>query len=87
MRYFLKFYIIMSDSEKEIEKKIVEIGSKIKKLRKDKGYSSYETFANEYELNRVQYWRVEKGQNITMKTLLKILSIHGLSLEEFFKGF
>lgn len=87
MRYFLKFYIIMSDSEKEIESKIVEIGSKIKKLRKDKGYSSYETFANEYELNRVQYWRVEKGQNITMKTLLKILSIHGLSLKEFFKDF
>ncbi len=86
MRYFLKFYIIMSDSEKEIENKIGKIGSKIKKLRKDKGFSSYESFANEYDLNRVQYGRVERGQNITIKTLLIILAIHEITLEEFFKG-
>jgi hypothetical protein len=49
-----------------------------------KGYSSYENFAWDNNLNRVQYWRLEKGENFTMKTLLKILEIHKLSLKEFF---
>lgn len=76
--------IIMYKSEKEIQAKIQDIASKLKQLRKDKGYTSYETFAFEHDLNRVQYWRVENGQNITLKTLLNILSIHNLSIEEFF---
>ncbi len=76
--------IIMYKSEKEIQAKIQEIASKLKQLRKDKGYTSYETFAFEHDLNRVQYWRVENGQNITLKTLLNILSIHNISIEDFF---
>jgi hypothetical protein len=32
----------------------------------------------------VQYWRIEKGKNITMKTLLTILDIHQISLSAFF---
>ena len=32
------------------------------------------------------YWRVENGANITLKTLLKILDIHKLSLAEFFNS-
>ena len=68
----------------EIENKIKSIAFNIKQLRKDKGYTSYETCAFDHELNRVQYWRVENGQNITLKTLLKILAIHNLSIEDFF---
>lgn len=74
----------MYKSEKEIQAKIQDIASKLKQLRKDKGYTSYETFAFEHDINRVQYWRVENGQNITLKTLLNILSIHNVSIEEFF---
>jgi transcriptional regulator with XRE-family HTH domain len=75
----------MEDLDKHLEIKILEIAEKIKLLRKEKGFTSYETFAFEYEINRVQYWRIETGRNITLKTLLKVLSIHKISLEDFFK--
>lgn len=66
--------------------RIALIGNRLKELRVAKGYTSYETFAYDHELNRVQYWRMEKGQNFTLKSLLKVLDIYGLSLETFFKG-
>lgn len=75
----------MDKDEKEIEKQISKIANKLKQLRKEKGYNSYENFAFENNLNRVQYWRIESGQNITLKTLLKVLKIHEISLAEFFK--
>lgn len=75
----------MENLEIKIENKITEVADKIKQLRKEKGFTSYETFAFEHEINRVQYWRIEKGQNITLKTLIKILLIHKISLEDFFK--
>lgn len=75
----------MDKNEKEIEKQISKIANKLKELRKDKGYNSYENFAFDNNLNRVQYWRIESGQNITLKTLLKVLKIHEISLAEFFK--
>jgi len=55
----------MEDLDKSIESKIKAISNKLKELRISKGYTSYETFAFENELNRVQYWRIESGQNIT----------------------
>jgi len=75
----------MEDSDKNIELKINQISKKLKEIRLSKGYSSYETFAFDNNLNRVQYWRIESGSNITLKTLLKVLDIHKISLEEFFK--
>lgn len=75
----------MEDLEKNIELKINQISQKLKEIRLSKGYTSYETFAYENELNRVQYWRIESGRNITLKTLIKVLEIHEISLEEFFK--
>lgn len=76
----------MEISDEQISFKIEQIAQKIKQLRKDSGYTSYETFAYDKNLNRVQYWRVEKGHNITLKTLIRILDIHKISMEEFFKG-
>jgi hypothetical protein len=66
------------------DKRLVKIAQKIKKMRLDKGYTSYETFAWEHEMNRVQYWRIEKGSNITLASLLKVLDIHKITLDEFF---
>ena len=63
------------------------ISKKIKKLRKDKGYTSYESFVFDYDLPRMQYWRIESGKtNLTIKSLLKILKIHKLTLKEFFSS-
>jgi hypothetical protein len=66
-------------------KRIKLIGDKLKKLRIKAKYKSAEIFAYENELNRVQYWRMEKGANFTMQSLLKVLNIHKITLEEFFK--
>lgn len=68
-------------TEEEILKKI---GERLKKLRIEKGYTSYEKFAWDNEINRVQYWRMESGVNITIKSLLKVLEAHKITLSEFF---
>lgn len=61
------------------------IANKIRQLRVNAGYTSHENFAWDNNLSRVQYWRIETGANITMKTLLKILDIHKMTLSEFFR--
>lgn len=62
-----------------------QIGERLAELRKEMGYTSYETFAYDHEIPRMQYWRMEKGKvNIIVKSLLNILAIHQLSLVEFF---
>lgn len=61
------------------------LGEKLKKLRIEKGYSSYENFAFDNGLNRANYGRYEKGVNLRVATLIKILEVHNLTLEEFFK--
>ena len=76
----------MAKKNEETDKRILEVSQKIKDLRVKRGYTSAENFAYDNELNRVQYWRVESGANVTLKTLLKILDIHKISLEEFSKG-
>jgi hypothetical protein len=36
-------------------------------------------------LPEIQYWRIENGKtNLTLKSLTKLLSIHKLTLEDFF---
>jgi hypothetical protein len=61
------------------------VSEKLKEMRIGKGYTSYETFALDHGLDRKQYWRVEKGANITLKTLIKILEVHKIDLPGFFK--
>lgn len=64
--------------------KISLIASKLKQIRIDAGFTSYEQFANAKNLDRKQYWRIENGANITLTTLINILEIHKLSMKEFF---
>lgn len=75
------------NEKEELDPRIKKIAQKLKEMRIGKGYSNHETFAWDNELNRVQYWRVENGSNITLRTLLKILDIHGVSLRDFFSDF
>jgi transcriptional regulator with XRE-family HTH domain len=64
---------------------LTQIGERLTELRKQLGYTSYETFAYDHEIPRMQYWRMEKGRvNITMKSLMRILTIHRITLAEFF---
>ena len=72
-------------NEEKHDKTIKIIASKLKKIRIEKGFSSYENFAYQNDLPRVQYWRMEKGTNFTIKNLLRILEIHNITIEDFFK--
>jgi len=67
--------------------RLIQIGECVRALRKKKTNLSAEDFANEKGFDRVQYSRIEKGANITMKTLLKVVDAHGMSLKDFFKPF
>lgn len=76
----------MGKSKKnETDKWTALISERLKGLRKESGYTSYETFALDNGLDRKQYWRLEAGANITIKTLIKVLAIHGKELSAFFK--
>lgn len=72
------------DKSEKLEIRLKSIAQKLKKIREDKGFTSAETFANEKEINRVQYWRMEKGNNITIKSLINVLDKHKMTLSEFF---
>ncbi len=66
---------------------LFNIGRKIKFLRIKAGYTSHENFAFEYDMSSSYYWKAEKGKvNISVVYLQKILSIHQISFEEFFKN-
>ena len=77
----------MEDSKEKNSIELQKVANRFKELRISMGYSSQETFAYDKEINRVQYWRVEKGSNITLATFFKLLEIHKLTPEEFFKDF
>tara|TARA_B110000263_G_C15246957_1_gene482180 strand:- start:36 stop:269 length:234 start_codon:yes stop_codon:yes gene_type:complete len=62
------------------------IGAKIKQLRLDSGYKSYEVFAWDNKISRIQYWKMENGTNCTLKSLYKVLDIHNIKMVEFFES-
>ena len=73
------------EEDDTLDPRIARIAAKLKQLRIGAGYTSHETFAWDHDINRIQYWRIEKGSNITLKTLLAVLDIHKISLADFFK--
>lgn len=63
----------------------MNVGASLAELREKKGYTTIKEFAVHHDLPEIQYWRIEKGKaNITLKSLVKILSIHRISLQDFF---
>ena len=56
------------------------VGFTIRELRLNAGFKSYEQFAHRHELSRIQYWKMENGNNFTLKSLLIILNIHQIEL-------
>lgn len=69
----------------ELKDSLSDIGINLKRLRLKLGHKSYESFAVEHGFSRMQYWRIEKGKsNITVKSLMNILSVYNMSLSDFF---
>lgn len=78
----------MGDNTKFVENGLENLGQRLKKLRKAKGFKNYEKFAYEHDIARAQYGRYEKGSDLRFGTLLKIIEIHGITVAEFFsEGF
>ena len=73
--------------EAQFEDLLSKIGMKLKQMRIKKGYTSYEMFAWENKLSRIQYWKMERGTNCTLKSLSRVLKIHHLTIDQFFKDF
>ncbi len=68
----------------ELQKKI---GQKLKRIRKELGYTNGDDFAYDKGINRSQYGKYEAGsQDMRLSSLVKIINSMGLTLEEFFKG-
>ena len=68
----------------EPDPRLLQIAAKLKQLRQQAGYTSAEAFAFDHDLPRVGYGRHEKGSNLTLKSLLRLLDIHQVSLADFF---
>ncbi|WP_205514319.1 helix-turn-helix domain-containing protein [Longitalea arenae] len=91
----------MSKAKKPVRKKaqlghfdheafLKKLGKRIKTLRKEKGFQSYETFAYDIEISRTGMSNYESGafDDIRMRTLLKIIDGLGITPKEFFsEGF
>jgi transcriptional regulator with XRE-family HTH domain len=71
--------------KKSLDTILIEIGEGLTHLREKKGFDTLTNFAIRYDLPPNQYWKIENGKaNMTIKTLLKLLAIHGITVEEFF---
>lgn len=65
---------------------LVIIADRLKQIRKEKGYNNYEHIAFDLGMSRSAYWRLESGENFSIKTLLKICKVLDITLEDFFAG-
>lgn len=78
---------IIEDADKEFELFLTQVGSKLKKCRIEKGYTSYEQFAYEHEIGRAQYGKYERGtEDMRLSSLFKVLKNLNIPFEDFFKG-
>jgi len=64
-----------------------KIGAELKSMRLLADFSSYEVFADKNKLSKIQYFKMEKGTNFTLKSLDRILKIHDISIINFFHKF
>lgn len=72
---------------KNLDDVLMLIGNRLADLRVKSGYNSIREFAADYKLPLIQYWRIERGKaNLTIKSLMKLLKIHAVSLQKFFSN-
>lgn len=77
-----------TNARKVVDPDLAQLGNRFREIRKKLGYTSYETFAYEHEFSRITYGKMETGQNVTYKSLLKFVRAADMTLEEFFsEGF
>ena len=77
----------MAKHDKYTEKQLAKLGERFVQLRKERGYTNYETFAFDHKIPRAQYGRYEKGQDLRFSSLCKVLKALDVTFEDFFEGF
>jgi transcriptional regulator with XRE-family HTH domain len=70
--------------QKFSEDDLKKLGNRIKQLRIEKGYTSYEYFAYEKNISRAQYGRYENGEDLRYSSLVKVVKAFDMSMHEFF---
>lgn len=74
----------MEDLDAFTQNNIEQIAKRIRALRKERGYTNQEKFAYKIDIARAQYGRYERGADLKISSLSKILHAHGITLKEFF---
>lgn len=74
----------METTDNWTQEELKKIGLHLKELRIAKGYTNYENFAFEHDIPRAQYGRYEKGQDMRVSSLLKVLKAFDTTPGEFF---
>ncbi|MDC1438942.1 hypothetical protein N8151_00170 [Flavobacteriaceae bacterium] len=74
------------ESSDAFESLKANIGKELKKLRVNAGYKSYEVFTWDNKISRIQYRKMEKGTNCTLKSLKRVLDIHDVRKDTFFNS-
>ena len=75
----------MEKSKTEKNPILVQIGEKIRMLRKkNPDFVNYEVFAFTHRINKVTLQRIERGENYNMESLLRVLKALDISLSKFF---
>jgi transcriptional regulator with XRE-family HTH domain len=75
----------MKSKTTDIDLILKEIGTRVRARRKLLA-SNYEDFADDHKFNKVTILRIENGENFTMTSLIQVLRVLDISVEDFFKG-
>ena len=68
------------------DEELARLAKRIKDIRQEKGYTNYENFAFENNINRSQFGRYENGEDLRYTSLIRVIRAFGITIEEFFKG-
>jgi len=63
---------------------IKRIGERIRQIRKEQGYTNHDHFAYDHGLDRTQYSKYERGADMRLSSLIKVLDALNVPLSEFF---
>lgn len=69
----------MTNRTKKKDEQLLNLGVILRQLRHKSGYKSAEQFSFDNDINRTAYWRWENGENMTMKSFLKLCRIHQIT--------
>jgi transcriptional regulator with XRE-family HTH domain len=66
------------------EEFLIKVGERMKEIRKSKGWENQEKFAWEKEVGRSQYGKYERGEDMRLTSLNKVITALDVTVFEFF---